>query len=152
MKHNHGSQQYNRRESNIKLPIAFFADEKKTILRPSLLSDEAKKLSDFFVENKKDKMSIHQLRKYYNHILIIKQRIEVKEEKDQEIEFKRQLPYIKMLKAQAAYAKARGRVSKNFKTFIDEQIKEVNNLKDFNAFCDLFEAIVAFAVGDRRYK
>ncbi|HDD35832.1 MAG TPA: type III-A CRISPR-associated protein Csm2 [Candidatus Desulfofervidus auxilii] len=151
MKHNYGSKQHNRRESDIKVPIPihFFVDEKKTILRPSLLSDEAEKLSDFFVA--KSNMSIHQLRKFYNQILAIKQRIENKENKDEE--FKRQLPYIKMLKAQAAYARARKHVTDNFKLFMEKQIDVVDDKKDFDAFCELFEAIVAFAVANnKKYK
>ncbi len=142
-------QHYSRQGEDVRLPIEFFADQEKKYLRPQLLSEDAHRLSDWFVTEKK--MSIHQLRKFYNYLLVIKQRIETRDNPEEE--FKRQLPYIKMMKAMATYAEARKRATKNFKIFIEKQLDKVNQKGDFDAFCDLFEAIVAFATANKsRYQ
>jgi len=129
-----------------KLEIDFFKDKQKHILNPDLLSDKAKELAKFI---RPSQTSIHQIRKFYNQALLIKQKIvsKGKEEKMEE-EFLRQLPYIKMFKAHAAYAANRknSRITWQFKKFIDELIDKVNDRHDFLVFCDLFEAVVAFCV------
>ncbi len=135
----------------MKLPVQMFKDKEKSILDPELLSSVAEKLSSEFAKGKKG-MSSHQIRKFYNQVLVIRQRIMSAE--NREDEFKRQLPFIKMLRAQAYYAAYRqnSKVSESFKEFIDKQVAAINDMKDFEAFCSLFEAIVAFFVAYENLK
>lgn len=62
----------------------------------------------------------------------------------QDEEFEKILPYLKMLNAKAAYAQGRGLVSKNFKDFISNSLTKINDKDDFEAFAGFFESFMGF--------
>ena len=88
--------------------------------------------------------SISQVRKFYDEILRMKMKIFFSNNKERE--FKKQLPYIKMILAKAVYSSKRGNIDKNFKEFLDRNIGEIKELKEFEIFCDLFESVVAYSI------
>ncbi|MGA1846000.1 type III-A CRISPR-associated protein Csm2 [Deferribacter abyssi] len=121
----------------------FFENTEKKHLKPDLLSDYAKKCLNEFVKTNQKNLSQTQLRKFYNDILSIKHKIDVKADKEEA--FKKELPYIKMLKAKVAYAKHRKHATDEFEHFINTHINEIKDIDDFYAFCDLFQAIIAYS-------
>ena len=98
-------------------------------------------------ETKKN-LSSTQIRKFYEEVLNLKQKLDNGED------FRKILPYFKMLKAKANVAYQRDVINTNFKTFIEENVDYVTkgeNLeemkKKFKVFCTFFEAVVAYAKG-----
>ncbi len=95
----------------------------------------------------KKKLSSTQIRKFYEEVLNLKQRVDNGED------FRKILPYFKMLKAKANVAYERDVINTNFKTFIEKNVDYVTkgNLeemkKKFKVFCTFFEAVVAYAKG-----
>jgi len=91
-------------------------------------------------------ISLNQVRKFYNEFLNYKIIID-NSENNQEI-FKKQLPYIRMLKAKANVAYQRGHINTNFKMFIEGNIDYIKDDMDkFNIFVTFFEAVVAYSKG-----
>ena len=104
-------------------------------------------------ENKR-KISINQIRKFYDELLSYQNQIE--NAKDQREKFRELLPYIKMQKAKVNLAYQKKNVNTNFKRFIDLNIDYIveryeenleKSLKKFNIFISLFEAVIAYAKG-----
>ena len=96
----------------------------------------------------KKNLSSTQIRKFYEEVLNLKQKLDNGED------FRKILPYFKMLKAKANVAYERNVINTNFKTFIEENVDYVTkgeNLeemkKKFKVFCTFFEAVVAYAKG-----
>lgn len=91
-------------------------------------------------------VSFTQARRFYNQILEFKELIDSKD--DRNAEYKRQLPYIYMLKAKANYAKERKKIDQNFFDFIENNIDELDDdVHKFDLFCTLFEAVIAYSKG-----
>ncbi len=151
--------------------IKYFKDKSKGIVNEELFSNVAEKVAKEFgqTESKslgkdrrgKEKIkslsnSKSQIRKFYDEVLRNKVIIESmsssqdsgsKEEYETivEREFKKRLPYIKMLKAKVTYAYEREKITSNFKKFIEENIDSIGDWEDFKVFCDFFEAVVAYS-------
>ena len=90
------------------------------------------------------KNSITQLRRFYNDILTIKNKIDYS--KDPELEFQKELPYIKMIAAKANYACQREHITMFLNEFIKHNVLNLINTKDdYYVFCTLFESIIAYS-------
>jgi CRISPR type III-A-associated protein Csm2 len=122
---------------------------------PELFNSTAESIASLFVEQphygKSNGVSRHQLRRQYESIIKIRQKIEKpqsEEEKDKE--WQKQYPFVKMIRSQVAYSVARVTKDYNkkhykaYKNFIDVCINQINNKKSFLTFCYLFEAIYGF--------
>jgi CRISPR type III-A-associated protein Csm2 len=103
----------------------------------------------------KKKLTYTQIRKFYEEVLNLKTQLEqLNLQNKQEDNFRKILPYFKMLKAKAHVAYERDVINTNFKKFIEENVDYVTK-KDENAsmeekfkiFCTFFEAVVAYAKG-----
>ena len=140
--YNQGKRDYsqeNQRKYHHIDPSLYFTEDGG--VKEDLFSEDAKLIAESF----KGEMRNSQLRKFYDEILKRKLIIELKKEHEREDEFKRQLPYIKMMIAKVYYALKRRTVGQNFKRFIEDNIGKVKTLKEFLVFCDLFEAVVAYS-------
>ena len=92
--------------------------------------------------NPRKKPSSTQIRKFYEEVLNLKDRL------DNGKDFREILPYFKMLKAKANVAYQRDVINTNFKRFIDENVDYVGDSEEkFKVFCTFFEAVVAYAKG-----
>jgi CRISPR-associated protein Csm2 len=116
-------------------------------VHPELFSSTAEKLAQHVFQgqlrnNKLNKPT--QLRKFYDEVVRFDGEIKSFPAEQQEDEFKKQLPYLKMLNAKAAYAMARDLISSEFKEFIASAIQQIHEKKDFDAFYGLFEAFMGF--------
>jgi len=103
---------------------------------------------------KDKKISINQIRKFYDEILSFQTQIE--NSKNKKEKFRELLPYIKMQKAKVNLAYNKKNVNTNFKNFIEKNIDYVvdgydrdleGSLKKFNIFVSLFEAVIAYSKG-----
>lgn len=105
-------------------------------------------------KSNKRKISLNQMRKFYDEILSFQNQIENSTHKLKK--FRELLPYIKMQKAKINLAYQKKNVNTNFKRFIDFNIDYIINgyqedldkcLKKFNIFVSLFEAVIAYSKG-----
>lgn len=132
---------YYDEEGNIKAEL--FSDIAENIVKKCFnVNDENPKTKKPI----KNRPSVNQIRKFYDDLLNHYQIIENSNNKIEE--FKKQLPYIKMMKAKANVAYQRLHINKNFKMFIEGNIDYIKDDMDkFNVFVTFFEAIVAYSKG-----
>lgn len=127
------------------MQVNFWKDKEKKIIDPTLFNKQAEKLADdVFAEKDGKKNNPTQLRKFYDEVLNFSNILKSMPPEKQESEFDKLLPYIMMLNSKAAYAEARDLISKNFKDFISNSLKQVETKEDFEAFLGLFEAFMGF--------
>lgn len=80
-----------------------------------------------------------QIRKFFDEVIRFKGMLQSNPEQFEEL-----LPYIKMLNAKAAYATGRDLIGTEFKGFLNDSLKQVNDQQDFELFCSFFEAFLGF--------
>jgi CRISPR type III-A-associated protein Csm2 len=105
----------------------------------------------------KEKISLNQMRKFYNEILNYWIQIEnINDNKERLKKFRELLPLIKMEKAKANIAYQKKNINTNFKKFIDLNIDYIvdgyendleKSLEKFKIFVSLFEAVIAYSKG-----
>lgn len=131
--------------------INFWKDDTKRCVDPELFSSKAEQLAKQIHQNsKKDfkgklkENTYTQIRKFYDEVIMFGSKLkEISEDKQLE-EFTQILPYLKMLNAKVAYAHARELVTDDFKTFINDSLKQVKELDDFWVFSGFFEAFMGY--------
>ncbi len=126
-------------------------------IRPELLDQEAREIANSFVRmkeffnqktKKKEKkteqlLSSAQLRKFFGEFRQLEKKITAKG-------FDPAKPLIKMVKSKAEYAanpSKSGRIPKEFKQFIINNVNNIETQEDFTAFMLHFEAVVGFFYG-----
>jgi CRISPR-associated protein Csm2 len=94
-----------------------------------------------------------QLRRFYEHVLSLRRRLDVESEQAtgsrSEDAFARLRPEFKMLRAKAVYTYGRAGTRdrpafQRLAQFFTNHTAAVQNLKDFEAFCQHFQAVMAF--------
>jgi len=115
-----------------------FYDEKNET-KVELFDTNAEKIADFFSKARKEVNSYTQLRRFYDEVVDLHERIE-----ENPSLFTQLLPLIRMLNAKTAYAKGRNKVDDNFVLFVKESLSQVKTAKDFTVFKTLFEAVMGF--------
>lgn len=122
------------------MEIKFWKDKNKKLIDPELFSKMAEDLAKAVFEQSNNKMNKPtQIRKFYDEVVRFDSIVKTNHE-----EFEMILPYLKMLNAKAAYAMGRDLISMNFKNFIQNSIKQINDKDDFSAFAGLFEAFIGY--------
>ncbi len=123
--------------------MEFWKDKDKKQLDPELFSSRAEKLAEKInVEQQQSRGRSNkptQIRNFYEEVLRFDSMIKTNPD-----EFVSMLPYLKMLNAKVAYAVGRDLVTKGFKDFISNSLKQVNDKDDFDAFAGLFEAFIGY--------
>jgi len=135
----------------------FYEDEKKEMMRESLLTDKAEEWAKRFIgpERPRDKwqrnpkLTSAQLRKFHIEAKELEERVKKLPNPDQD--FLKIRPLIKMLKSKVAYAcpstgKDR-KVPYEFRKYIEEMVDNIQDWKDFRAFSISFEAVVGYFYG-----
>ena len=118
-----------------------------------LLDGDAKKTAEKFVtkdsrdpnklnRNAGKTLSSAQLRRFFGEFRQLEKRVNA-------IGFDKVKPLIKMVKSKASYAAnpSKPKIPSSFKSFLIENIDNVNEKKDFEAFMLHFEAVVGFFYG-----
>jgi len=125
--------------------VDYYVNGNREQLRPNLLYTDAEKIAGHV---KGRKMRYTQPRKFYNQAIMHRQKLEekTKNNENEDMIFKKELPYIKMMVAKVKYAQGKkgSHISKEFVEFIDTYIGRIETKKDFMLFCDLFEAVMAY--------
>lgn len=128
------------------LEDGYFDDDKKEELKIWYIVEFSKAIKDGLINCGKDENKSTQLRKYYEFVVRIKDKIKYNSSSDinNNVRFEQILPEIHKLSYYANYAMTRGKVSKFFVDFIDKNINAIKDEKDFGAFATHFEAIIAY--------
>lgn len=137
----------------------FYEDEgRKERLKEKFLTTEAKKWAKSFINPKfptdrrgrNQGLTSAQLRRFHMEAKTLEARVEVLEKPNEE--FLKLRPIVKMLKSKVAYAcPIPGRdkkVPEEFRRYIEEMVDNINDYKDFKAFCLCFEAVVGYFYGE----
>lgn len=125
----------------------YYVDEDKTIIKEKLLTDEAKQWAKKFIrpDGERTTLKSAQLRKFYNEVKALEDRIEVEG-------FDKIKPLVKMMKSKAAYSCPRNerdrKIPEVFKDYITSMVDNINDYLDFKAFALSFEAVVGFFYGE----
>jgi CRISPR-associated protein Csm2 len=122
------------------MEVKFWKDKDKKQIDPEIFSLVADKLAKtIYEEGSGTGNKPTQIRKFYDEVVRFDNII-----KTNPAEFNAMLPYLKMLNAKAAYAMGRDLVSKGFKDFISNSLKQISDRDDFNVFASLFEAFMGY--------
>ncbi|PMP65198.1 type III-A CRISPR-associated protein Csm2, partial [Desulfurella multipotens] len=115
------------------------------IVKDDLFSVTADKIAKSFFNNKdriKGPITESQIRKFYDEVLRL--RLKLDSANDKEKKFAEILPYLRMLIPKVIYSKSRNNVNKSFESFIKMNIENITKVREFEVFCDLFEAVIAY--------
>lgn len=119
------------------LARGYYEDADKKILRVEYIIDYPKEIvGQLKMEKNKNKSS--QLRKYYEFVIRIKDRL-----RQTNASYDEMKSAIASLIPYAEYARTRGKVSDYFRKFISKNVNSIHDEKDFMAFAKHFEAIIA---------
>jgi len=134
------NQTNNQRYSNkkkeevvVSLPEIFLNIKKD----PELFNETAKKCAEAILKTKKT-----QIRKFYDELLSLNQRAKTQNWEDV-------LPFVKMLNAKVAYARARNVINEEFVRMISSCVAQVKEKKDLEIFKLFFEAVLGFHKGGK---
>lgn len=121
----------------------YYSDPEKTKIKEDLLDTKAYYLGSRFArgDGRSKRVTSSQLRNFFNDVRSLEAKISSGN-------FEVYRPHIKMLKAKVAYARDRGKVSKDFESLISKCVDLIEDEKDFNAFVLFFEAIVGYFYGE----
>lgn len=106
---------------------------------PDLFSDKAEQAAQAVSAAAKEINKASQLRRFYDELVMWQEKVGNDDAKFNESE-----PFIRMLKAKAAYAKGRGHVDANFRALFDRLIDQSTNAKTLRQAKLLFEAFMAY--------
>jgi len=126
---------------------SFFFEEKngQEVIREELLTSKAQEWAKGFLRARPP-LHAAQLRRFYHDVKSLEAKVTSEEE------FTRSRPLIKMLKSKVAYAcpKTYGgrKVPWEFREFIEECVNKIDQLKDFQTFTLVFEAVVGYFYGE----
>lgn len=125
------------------MSVQFWKDRGCRQIDPELFSTTAEELANKINlerTNSRDKLNKPtQVRKFFDEVVRFQGMIQGNPQQFVEL-----LPYIKMLNAKAAYAAGRDLIGSEFKSFLSDSLKQVNDREDFEIFCSFFEAFLGF--------
>ena len=122
------------------MSVQFWKDRSKRQIDPELFSTTAEELAKKINGERTTKINNPtQIRKFFDEVIRFQVMIISNPEQFAEL-----LPYIKMLNAKAAYAAGRDLIGNEFKLFLSDSLKQVNDREDFEIFCSFFEAFLGF--------
>lgn len=137
-----GGQEGSKTES---LPeIKFWENKEEKIVNRDLFSDVAMKCAEVIrKKGGRNKNTISQIRRFYDEVNLLYDRLI--HEKNPKDNFKRYLPYVKMLNAKVFYARGRGHIiTDDVVKFIGSCVSNVEDFEDFRVFREFFEAFIGF--------
>jgi len=131
--------------------MSYYRDKDGNI-RIDLLDAEAYSLANSFVKRNprderklidKESLSSAQMRRFYGKFKLLEKKV------DEEKNFPKIKPFIKMEKSKAHYAAnpSKPKIPKSFKNFLIENIDRIEEKPDFKDFMLHFEAVVGFFYG-----
>ena len=106
-------------------------------LKPEFIVKYPKEIAKGLEDDYKNKLS--QIWKFYDHTRKIQDSLKQKVKSFEAIEAE-----LNMLKPAATYAANRGTVTYFFKDFIEENVSQIKDMKDLEAFIKHFQALIAY--------
>ena len=122
--------------------------EKVNLAKPSadMFDGVAERIAKELSSDGRSKNKSAQVRKFYDEIVRYSDRHRGTAQPDEDkILFERDLPFIRMICARAAYAKTREHVDGNFVAFMQDGVRKIKTAEDLHRFRDLFEAVIGFS-------
>jgi CRISPR-associated protein Csm2 len=113
-------------------------------IAPALFSDIAQEAARSVSAGAQHVNKSSQLRRFYDELVMWQEKVGRDEQR-----FKDSEPYIRMLKAKAAYAEGRGHVDANFRALFDRLIDEAKDPATLRHAKLFFEAFLAYYKGFR---
>lgn len=110
----------------------------------SLFDRDAEEMAKILAANR-DLNKSSQIRRFYDELL----RHQTMARRTSADVFPRQLPFIRMMNAKAAYAKERKLVDQNFRNFMRAILDQVEDFATLAMACTLFEAVIGFSPKER---
>lgn len=129
----------NRREERRSLgfPLQFRTNEGK--IAPDLFDKTAKQAAQQVAQCKREQNKSTQLRRFYDELVMWEEKASQHKEKFDEF-----LPFVRMLKAKAAYAEGRKLVDGAFVDLIEQTIDFITNADDLRVAKLFFEAFMGY--------
>lgn len=106
-------------------------------LKPQFIVEYPRKIAKMLEHSQRNKLS--QLWKFYDHARWIHDKINQQGKTFEAVEAE-----LNELKPAAHYAFSRGTITKEFQYFIDENLSQIKNTKDLDAFIKHFQALIAY--------
>lgn len=121
------------------LKVKFYQDAEKKKLNPELLDQNAEQQADELHAS----INSAQLRRFFGEVKNLYFRLQ-QGRTWQDLE-----PFVRMLKSKAMYAKGRSNspIPDEFRAFLTDNIDQIKDQKDFEAFVMYFEAVVGYMYG-----
>jgi CRISPR-associated protein Csm2 len=104
-----------------------------------LFDAQAERAAERVSQAVKEANKSSQLRRFYDELVMWQEKVGSSDERFTDCE-----PYIRMLKAKAAYAKGRGHVDANFRALFDRLIDQSTNAASLRQAKLFFEAFMAY--------
>jgi CRISPR-associated protein Csm2 len=127
------------------MEIKFYKDREKKIINKELFSSQIEEIAKEINKErdlKKTKLNhTTQVRKFFDEVIRLKKKLGDNPTSE---DFEKLHPYINMINAKAAYASGRDLISKSFKEFISDSLKQIESKEDFDIFVNLFESFIGF--------
>lgn len=127
-----------------KMREGWWEDESKGVLRAELF-DEAVAGTI----GRKTKVTNSQLRRFYDELKGLDQRVQTQPAVQRDLEFRRVLPLVKRTLAIAQYAASKsgqsGGIPEDFLKFLKTGINGIRDYQDLHAFVLLFETVAGYA-------
>lgn len=117
-----------------KVQIKYYSDNEKKHMRPEMLCEEARRTAEKFVV---EKLNSSQLRRFFEEVRYLEKIVATRG-------FEAAMPLIRMLAAKAHYARGRGRIGNEFKDYLSNNARAIEDEADFKAFVKAFEAVVGY--------
>ncbi|HNV70816.1 MAG TPA: type III-A CRISPR-associated protein Csm2 [Candidatus Ozemobacteraceae bacterium] len=127
--------QFQLMDKNSKIPVDLFCKDAEEIANEVYKGQQA-------TRGKANKPT--QIRKFYDEVVSFDTRLRSADEKTKNDEFQAILPYLKMLNAKAAYAEARELITREFRDFLSQGLKQITTPQSFQVFVHLFEAFMGY--------
>lgn len=125
--------------ANFKLEL--YEGNDKSRIKFDLFDKQAEEAAKEIVKEGKKKINkMNQIRIFYSQFIVLNEKVNSLEDN-----FRKQLPYIKMIKSRAKYSKGRKNIGDYFENFLIQCVDEINTLEDFKLVCNFFESVVGFA-------
>ena len=109
------------------------------------LANEIFQARVFFKQNKKkDINTLTQIRRFYDELVMWNERIVQTEEAQKNDEFKKILPFVRMLNSKIAYAQGRTLVDHTFRDKMQDLIRQIDSPETLNRAKLFMEAMIGF--------
>lgn len=130
-----------------KLGDSFYSDKANGVLNKELFTTFAEKLAQESANAKDKELTTNALRNFYDAVKAIENPIlQAGSRTEKRKVFDRQLPHIKLLAAKVAHYRPEKspKIPKVFADFLNDSIKIINSLEEFEGFVLVFEAVAGW--------